>query len=336
LSNQGSVFSSAARAFFGALFGLLGVFVGILVVVIILATLVFSGTREVKVTGKYTVLPDADGKRKELTHTSPLILNVNINGIIGSKLLDADLVRDQLERSQQGMFGDGRIRGVLLSINSPGGGVFASDAIYRLIKLYREHYRVPVYAYVDGLCASGGFYIACAANKVYASEVSVIGSVGVLSNHFNFSDTLEKVGAKSLLISRGAEKAPLNPWVPWKEGADKEAQRLIENFYTLFVDIVTTNRPEIKRETLVEEYGARVYPAQEALKKGYIDGLAESREHILQVLVQDVGLDGQFYQVVEMQKRTWIDQLFEACVKSPSLLPQEGYQYLYDEKALSS
>ncbi len=324
------MFRSAARAFFGALFGLLGVFVGVLIVAIILATLVFSGAKEAKVTGKYTVLPDADGKRKELTHSSPLILVVSIEGPIGHKLLCPEEIQSQLERSQQGSFSD-RVQGVILQINSPGGSAFASDTIYRLVKQYKERYKVPVYAYVDGLCASGGYYIGCAADKIFASNISLIGSVGVISNYMNFTGTLDKLGVKALTITRGEEKDPLNPLRPWKEGEEKESERIMTYIYDVFVDVVTTNRSKISRDELVKDFGARVWPAPEAIKKGYIDGLAESRNQVLSMLIQDTGLDGKFYQVVQMDKRTWIDQLFgtRQFFEIPGLSKDVGPLYLY-------
>ena len=94
-----------------------------------------------------------------------------------------------------------------------------ADGIYRAIKHYKEQYQVPVIAYVDGLCASGGMYIACAADKIYATDVSLVGSVGVLFPSFmNFSKLLDTVGVQSLTISSCKGKDDMNPLRPWKEG----------------------------------------------------------------------------------------------------------------------
>lgn len=342
MAEKRSIFRSAARAFFGALFGVLGLFLGVIVIVIVFGLFAVAGGRETQAVGRHRVVPDANWSQTELTRHSPLLLYVNITGAIGSENLNPEWVRNQLVRSQVGGF-EGRIHGVLLNINSPGGGAFATETIYHLVKEYKERFKVPVYAYTDGICASAAFYIACAADKIYASEVSLIGSVGVIASFFNIYDTLEKVGVKPLILTAGKAKDLLNPVRPWKEGDDEEFKTIIDHLYQQFIDVVDASRPALDKKKLVDDYGARVFPASIALKNGYIDGIVNTRSEVIGMLAKESGVDQQDYQVVELEERSWVDQLVRGehpllsgkmehrlSIAGHDPLPT-GYLYLYRE-----
>lgn len=318
-----SIFSSIVRAFFGSFFGVLGVFLALIVIVFVIAGMSF-GDQSVEVSGRFRVLPNADGTKTELSASGPLILSVNIKGVIGSESLNTETITEQLNRSQESGFRD-RIKGVLLLINSPGGSVFDSNSIYRLVQAYKKQYEVPVYVYADGLLASGGYYIACAADKIYASEISIIGSVGVLFNTLNFSGALDKIGVKSLVLTQGKGKGALNPLRPWKEGEEKNIENIIAYFYQQFIGVVISNRPEISKKELIDTYGAQVFPAPEAASYGYIDEVVESHNVVLEKLVEEAEIES--YQVVQLEDKPWFDRLFTG--KFMSFAPK-GYLYLYE------
>jgi protease IV len=343
MAERRSIFGSVARAFFGSLFGVLGVFLGIVVIFVIIGLLALGGGKEMDGAGRHKVLPNPDWSQKELTHSSPILLYVNVKGIIGTDKMRPDEVRGQLERSQLGAF-EGRVHGVLLDINTPGGGAFASDEIYRVVKEYKERFKVPVYAYTDGLCASGGFYIACAADKVFASGVSLIGSVGVVSNFINIYEALEKIGVKPLTLTAGKNKDMLNPLREWEDNEDAEMKLIVNHFYDDFLDVVVGGRPKLTREKLVNEYGAKVFPSPLALEYGYIDGISSSRGEVISKLASAAGVDGQGYQVVELVEKSWLDEIVRGehpllsgkikhKVEIPGYEPlPEGYLYLYRER----
>src|SRR5690606_9333623 len=135
----------------------------------------------------------------------------------GTESFNMNTFRAQLMESREGIFEKSPVVALLLHIQSPGGTVIDADGIYRAIKAYKAQHNIPVYAYVDGLCASGGMYIAAAADKIFASDVSLIGSVGVISPPtFNFTKTMEKLGIEALTLSAGIGKDDLNPFRPWK------------------------------------------------------------------------------------------------------------------------
>lgn len=218
------------------------------------------------------VSPDANGNRELLPQTVPALLKLNLSGVIGTGDLTCENFRNLLLDSREGVFSHDRVRGILLYINTPGGTVVDADGIYQALMEYKQKHRIPVYAFVDGMCASGGMYVACAADKIYAATSSLIGSVGViLGPTFNFSGLMEKYGVQSLTLSQGKDKDALNSFRPWQPGEDASLRNITAELYERFVSIVSAARPLLTKEKLVNEYGAQVYLAQRALEYGYID-----------------------------------------------------------------
>lgn len=204
-TNSDSIFRASTRAFFVSLSAM----VGFLIAIFLLALLYSLLTSESELEKKYKVqiLPGPDGKRKVLQSSSPIILQLDITGIVGTSGLDTSSIHELLAESREGDLKDDRVKAVLLNINSPGGVVVDADGIYRALVEYKKRFKVPVYAYIDGLGASGAYYIALASDKIYASEVGLVGSVGVIiSTAFNLTDLLEKVGVKSLTLFQGKGK----------------------------------------------------------------------------------------------------------------------------------
>lgn len=308
-----SIFSASIRAFCVTLFGVVGVVLGLTFIVGIIGALsnVADGTPQLSYTYTPEVQPNALGQRKVLSENAPVILKLNIKGVIGAESLNQKTVGRILIESRERSFKNDRVKAILLDINTPGGTAGDADAIYRLLKAYKETYHVPVYAYVDGLCASGGMYIAAAADKIFASDVSLIGSVGVISPAFmNVSQLLEKVGVQSMTLSEGKGKDDLNPLRAWKPGEEDNYKAIIANFYDMFVNIVTTNRPAIDKSKLVDVYGANVFPAKLAQEYGYIDESNKSLNDTLKLLAHKIGIEDDYYQVVELENKNFLTELF--------------------------
>lgn len=311
-----SVFMSSLRAFFITFFGVLGIAVAVLVISLAGYGL-FAATEEQSYPSEVKILPDANGSRKKLGSNKPVLLQITVNGEIGKDKLTGKKVEEILLNSKGDAFSSNPVKGILLVINSPGGGVNDSDIIYRHLKEYKERYHVPIFAYVDGLCASGGYYIACASDKIYASNVSLIGSIGVLSwpPFMNVSDTLEKVGISSLTLSAGKGKDQMNPFRPWKEDEQSHYQALINYYYQQFVAIVAADRP-IDSEQLEDNLGARVYPSPQAQELGLIDESGATRSLVLTALAKEAGIEGK-YQVVGFEASSWWNKLFKEEPRSP-------------------
>lgn len=343
-----SIFYSVIRSFVSGIFSLLGMGLGLLLVIVIIAGAAAGVGKakdnepEIVYTYDAEVMPNADYVRKEPTSETPLILRIDINGIIGTELLSRQTVEEQLIESRERFFKDGQVKALLLFIDSPGGTVTDADGIYRAIKAYKEHFKVPVYAHIDGLCASGGMYIAAAADKVYASEASLIGSIGVLSPSFmNFSQLMEKVGVQSLTLSAGKGKDDMNPLRPWKPGEQDALQSIIAYYYQEFVNIVVAGRPGVNKEKLINDYGAKIFPAKVAQEYGFIDDSGYSVSQTLKLLVQQAGITDDNYAVIRLQSNNWLSTLFNShfglltgkithkVSLSPELEPELMNQFLY-------
>lgn len=318
-----TIIYSSIRSFCKGIFFILGFLIASIIAIAIVAGMLSSNTDSLERTTTPKILTDAHGNRTT-SSTAPVILQINIHSAIGLENLSMDKVRTQLVESREGDLKD-RVKGILISINSPGGTVIDADGIYRAIKEYKERYKVPVVAHVDGLCASGGYYIACSADKIFSTSASLIGSVGVLFPTFlNASQLLEKIGVQTLTVSSGKGKDDMNPLRPWKPGEDLEFKTLSNYFYGYFVDIVTTNRPEVNKEKLIAEYGASVFPAEQAKTIGFIDITGANRSDALSYLAKELNLEDKTYQVIELESASFLSQLLRA--ESPILTGQVKHQ----------
>ena len=307
-----SVFVSAIRSFCRSFFAVCGILLAFFAFSTVYS--MFSGGALIEEKTNLNILVDAEGKREMVSLSAPAILQINVHGAIGIDLKDinSENVENILVDSRSGLLSHGRVKGILLHINSPGGTVVDSDNIYRMLKEYKERYKVPIYAYVDGLCASGGMYIACASDKIFASPSSAIGSVGVIYGpFFNVYNTLGKIGVEAKTLTEGIDKDTLNPTRPWKEGEDQWIKDLLAANYDRFLMIVTEARPRLTKDQLTHVLGARMFDGQLAEKLGYIDHAMASRDDALLALMEEAQIDPTHpYQVVELEpKHSWLSEL---------------------------
>jgi len=339
-----SILRSTIRSFFMAFFAMVGIAIGFIPLLFIFAALISSTDEDLEVKSHYspTIVANAQDTRKALSSKAPAVLKVNIGGFIGSEKLNMHTIREQFTESREGELKNDRVKAVLVHINSPGGTVVDADGIYRAINDYKEKHNVPVYAYIDGLCASGGMYIASACDKIYASDISLIGSIGVLSpSFFNLTELMGKIGIESKTLSAGKGKDNLNPFRPWKPGEEDNLKSLIDYYYNHFVDVVTSSRPDVSRARLVNELGAQVFPAVKAIELGLIDGAGYSLNEALTKLTNKIGIEDDYYQVVKMDRKVSLSDLFKRdspmmtgtvnhkLELSPELDPRLMNQFLY-------
>jgi protease-4 len=306
-----SIFFAAIRAFFVTLFAVVGIAFGFLVLVVILGA--FSGGDQITSKNSFSpqIVANALGERKNLGNDAPVILKANIEGFIGMDNLTAPLFQQMLIESREGALANNRVKAILVRINTSGGTVTDADGIYRALKAYRAQYHTPIIAYVDGLCLSGGMYIAAAADKIYSNDAGLIGSVGaILPPFFNASNLMEKIGLQAQTIYAGKGKDEMNPTRPWKPGEQENLSTITQQYYEQFVNIVSTSRPLLTKEKLIGQYGARLFIAKEALANGYIDHISTNFEEALTALAEEAGLTEGTYQVVELSNTDWFSRLF--------------------------
>ena len=310
-----SIFFASIRTFFITLSGIAGILIGILLITGILGVFSLStdGTPDLAYSYTPEIKPNASGVRKIESGSAPVVLKLNISGVIGLDSLTRKAVTQQLIESRERSLADDRVKAILLYIDSPGGTVTDADGIFRELKAYKEKYKVPVYAFTDGLCASGGYLIAAAADKIFAADTCLIGSVGVIiPSIMNFSQLMEKVGVQSVTLYDGKGKDDLNPFRPWRTGEGDNIKAAINYYYNTFTDIVTADRPGLNKTKLVDEYGANIFPAAIAKEHGYIDDSGYTLEKTLKELLTQIGIEDDNYQVIELESTNWFSELLKS------------------------
>lgn len=296
-----SIFISAIRKFLNTLGVIVGIAVGIFLISLGISAI--SNTVQLPDKGDLTVSADADWNRKLLPATTPVILRIDISGVIGLGELKEKKFKNMLLDSREGALANDRVKAILLYINTPGGTVTDSAGIYEALKSYKEKFQVPVFAYVEGLCASGGMFIASAADQIFATQDSIIGSVGVRWGPvFNYTGTMEKVGIEAVTITKGKDKDALNPFRPWEEDEGASIKAITAASYENFVNVVTDARKQLNKDKLINDYGANVFIASKSQELGYIDHADANYNDALKELVQAAGIkEGEKYQVLEIE-----------------------------------
>ncbi|MBM7660531.1 protease-4 [Bacillus mesophilus] len=165
---------------------------------------------------------------------------------------------------------DRSIKGILIRVNSPGGGVVESAEIHDRITEIQEETKKPVYISMGSMAASGGYYIAAPANKIYASPETLTGSLGVIFQSLNYSGLAEKYGVKLETVKSGPYKDIMNPARDMTEDEREILQSMINNSYSGFVKVISEGR-EIPEDRVREIADGRIYDGRQALELDLID-----------------------------------------------------------------
>ena len=185
-------------------------------------------------------------------------------------------VTSQLNRARK----DDSLSAVILKVNSPGGGVTASDIIYREILEFKKAKNIPVVAVFMDMAASGGYYISMAADRVYAHPTSITGSIGVIFGLVNVKEGLDKIGIKDYSITSGDNKSIGSPTREMTEQQQKILQSIVDDLYQRFVTIVKAGRPDLSREQILKLADGRVYSANQAKSNGLVDDVGYFDEFV--------------------------------------------------------
>lgn len=169
---------------------------------------------------------------------------------------------------------DKSIKAIILRIDSPGGGVTASDIVYQMIRDYKAETQVPVYVSMLDLAASGGYYISMAGDKIYAHPTTVTGSIGVIAMFPQLQNLGDKLGVSAEVIKSGPNKDMGSPFKNMTPEHRAIMQSMIDSMYERFLVVVKTGRPSIAPDKIRALADGRIYTAQGALDAGLIDGIA--------------------------------------------------------------
>lgn len=166
---------------------------------------------------------------------------------------------------------DKRVKAVVLRINSPGGGVTASDLMYQEVAAFRERTKKPVIACMMDVAASGGYYVACAADEIYAQPTTVTGSIGVIMITIDVSKGLDYLGIRPNVIKSGALKDAGSPFREMRDEDRKVFQAMIDQMYERFFWVVSKSRKTISEGDLRKLCDGRVFLAKDAKELGLVD-----------------------------------------------------------------
>ena len=195
---------------------------------------------------------------------------VELRGVIAA---DSKASADKINSALQAAFKDKNTQGVVLRINSPGGSPvqagYINDEIKRLRGKYKE---IPFYVVVQDICASGGYYVAAAADRIYVDKASIVGSIGVLMDGFGFTGAMDKLGVERRLITAGENKGFLDPYSPVNPEQLKLAREMVAEIHQQFIKVVKDGRGKRLKET-PDMFSGLVWSGEKSVELGLADGL---------------------------------------------------------------
>ncbi len=220
---------------------------------LLLVLLMFMGLRDGKteaaLAGKHTSLVELTGE------------------IAADKQANADNIIEAL----QAAFKDKNTVGVILRINSPGGSPVQAGAINDEIRRLRTlHPDIPLYVVVEDICASGGYYVAAAADRIYVNKASLVGSIGVLMDGYGFTGTMQKLGVERRLLTAGENKGFLDPFSPMDPKQKAIAQKMLGEIHQQFIDVVRQGRGKRLKET-PETFSGLIWTGKKSIELGLAD-----------------------------------------------------------------
>jgi len=194
---------------------------------------------------------------------------IDVHGVIQAK---GDVNADDVLSALQAAFDDSGTAGVVLRINSPGGSPVQAGIIADEIRRLRGKYPdKPLYAVVEDICASGGYYIAAAADKIFVDKASIVGSIGVLMDGFGFTGTMDKLGIERRLLTAGENKGFLDPFSPQNERHKAHAQQMLDEIHRQFIDEVRKGRGSRLKET-PDMFSGLMWTGAKSIELGLADG----------------------------------------------------------------
>ncbi|WP_107785977.1 S49 family peptidase [Nitrosomonas ureae] len=207
---------------------------------------------------------------------------IDLRGTITTESMNS---ADKINSSLRSAFQDRNTKGVILRINSPGGSPvqagYINDEIRRLRAKYPD---IPLYAVVGDICASGGYYIAVAADKIYVDKASLIGSIGVLMDSFGFTGTLEKLGIERRLLTAGENKSFLDPFSPLDPIQMDHATKLLREVHEQFIQVVKQGRGErLKNDPDI--FSGIIWTGQKSIDLGLTDAIGNA-EYVAREIIK--------------------------------------------------
>ncbi len=213
---------------------------------------------------------------------------IDLKGIIAS---DTQSSSDKIITSLKSAFSNKHTHGVILRINSPGGSPVQAGYINDEIKRLREIFpKIPLYVVIGDICASGGYYVASAADKIFVDKASLVGSIGVLLDGFGFSGALEKLGIERRLLTAGEDKSFLDPFAPLDPAQKEHAENLLKEIHDQFINVVKEGRGS-RLTNKINVFSGNVWTGQKSIELGLADEIGSTDYVAREVIKAEVIVD---------------------------------------------
>ena len=206
-------------------------------------------------------------------YAKPIVTILHLEGVIGKVSMRSGLTIDSLNKKIEDAFAPKRLAAVCIIINSPGGSPAQSELIAKRIIALTKEKKVPVYAFVQDIAASGGYWLACAADKIYAANNSIIGSIGVVSAGFGFVEALKKLGVERRVHYQGNNKSILDPFKPEQQSDIDILMKLQKQIHHNFISYVKSRRGSYLTQSDEILFNGEFWTADIAKDFGLIDGI---------------------------------------------------------------
>jgi protease IV len=226
-----------------------------------------------------TVSSDAgffDNDKVLIVDVDGLLMNSRSEGLFGGQDNPVSTFVEKLDKAEK----DPNVKALVIRLNTPGGGVTASDIMYRRLVEFKKAKKVPVIAMIEDVGASGGYYLACAADTIMAAPTSVTGSIGVIVQTFSLAGTMDKLGITTKAITSGPMKDMGSPFKPLSPEDQKILQELVTEFYGRFTDVVIQGRPKMEPARIKTLADGRIYTGMQAKANGLVDELGDVKDAI--------------------------------------------------------
>src|SRR5512134_3418265 len=223
-----------------------------------------------------------DWKGREVTGTRKHTAMVEVSGLIAP---GADASAERINSALLEAFKDSNTQGVVVRINSPGGSPVQAQTIYDEMRRLRKKYPdIPLYAVVEDVCASGGYFVAAGADRIYVGRASIVGSIGVLMNGFGFTGLMDKLGIERRLITAGENKGMLDPFSPLEEKDRAHIKEMLGDIHQQFVGVVKEGRGKRLKES-PEIFSGLIWTGQKSIDLGLADSLG-SLEYVAREVIK--------------------------------------------------
>lgn len=222
---------------------------------------------------------------------APVVAVLRLEGVIGRagslrRGLNLAAMAEHIERA----FSLRHLKAVALSVNSPGGSPVQSTLIHKRIRALAAEKEVPVIAFAEDVAASGGYWLACAGDEIFADESSLVGSIGVVYAAFGFPEMLQRIGVERRVHTAGRRKASLDPFRPEDPKDVKHLTAMQKDIHESFQSLVRTARGERLKGKETELFSGEVWTGKQALDLGLVDGIGDLRAVMRERYGEDVKL----------------------------------------------